>query len=455
MPPVPPRALDVASLIDGRPITGLQIRVFVLCALVAVLDGADSQSIGVAGPLIAADFKMSMGAFSPAFSAGLFGATIGALAFGPVGDRLGRKPLLVFTTALFGAFTCLTALADSFPLLVFYRFIAGLGLGGATPLFITMAAEYAPARRRAMLASLLWAGYPLGNAVGGFMTAFVVTHFRWPMVFYAGGVPTLAVALLLFLFMPESLRFLAGRGPSAQAEALARRLDPGLGLAPFVLTAQRPGRTEKVRLRALFAQGRAAGTILLWLILFLAFATTTIIVLMSPTLLRASGIALSQTGILVGIFSIAAVCGMAVAGKLVEFAGPAAALAPAFFVGAGLLAGLGQFAGSPIAAGVFMVLLGLTVPLGASGTIALAATFYPTAIRSTGLGWVMAWGRFGQVCSPLATGLMLVRGFPASHILMVLAAAPFLAGLAVLARSVLSRGGLAVTPLHPMKEPVP
>ena len=127
------REIDVASLIDDRPIAALQIRVFVLCALVALLDGVDSQAIGVAGPLIAAHLKMPMGAFAPAFSAGLFGAAIGALAFGPVADRVGRKPMLVFATALFGVFTCLTALADSFSVLVIYRFIAGLGLGGATP----------------------------------------------------------------------------------------------------------------------------------------------------------------------------------------------------------------------------------------------------------------------------------------------------------------------------------
>ena len=129
------RDVDVANLIDDRPIAALQIRVFILCALVALLDGADSQAIGVAGPLIAAQLKMPMGAFAPAFSAGLFGAAIGALAFGPVADRVGRKPMLVFATALFGVFTCLTALADSFSVLVIYRFIAGLGLGGSHPLF--------------------------------------------------------------------------------------------------------------------------------------------------------------------------------------------------------------------------------------------------------------------------------------------------------------------------------
>src|SRR5689334_12370314 len=208
--------VDVDRLIDERPLSALQLRVFVLCALVAVLDAVDSVAISFAGPLIAQVFKMSPAAFSPAYSAGLFGATIGAVAAGPIADRFGRKPTLVFTTLLFGIFTCLTPFADSFSIFFLYRLIAGLGLGGATPCFITMAAEYAPAKKRAMLVSLLWAGYPLGNSVGGFVAAYLIPNFHWSMVFYAGGVPTLIIAALLYALMPESLRFLATQNAGAR-----------------------------------------------------------------------------------------------------------------------------------------------------------------------------------------------------------------------------------------------
>ena len=433
--------VDVASLIDDRPIGATQIRVFILCALVALLDGVDSQAIGVAGPLIAAQLKMPMGAFAPAFSAGLFGAAIGALAFGPVADRVGRKPMLVFATALFGVFTCLTALADSFSVLVIYRFIAGLGLGGATPCFITLSAEYAPRHRRAMLVSLLWAGYPAGNAVGGFTTSYVVSHFPWQMVFYVAGLPSLVLTAALVFAMPESLHFLASQGRlRGRAEAIAGALDPSLVRGNFQLVSRTQAQTKtKVPLLALVTDGRAAGTILLWLILYLGFATTTVIVLQTPTLLRAGGMALSTTGILVGVYSIFAVCGMAIAGKLVEKFGPALALAPAFSFGAILLAGLGYFASSPLAAAVIMALLGFTVPLGAAGGIALTAMFYPTVMRSSGVGWAMGWGRFGQVCSPLVIGLLLTLGWPPGQILAVMAIGPLLAALCVLLRSVFVR----------------
>jgi AAHS family 4-hydroxybenzoate transporter-like MFS transporter len=429
--------VDADRLIDERPISGLQMRVFVLCALVAVLDAVDSQSIGVAGPLIAAGFKMSPAAFSPAYSAGLFGAAIGALAIGPISDRFGRKPLLVLTTALFGVFTCLTVLAHSFPVLVSYRFIAGLGLGGATPCFITMAAEYAPRRNRAMLVSLLWAGYPLGNSLGGFMTSYVISHFHWSMVFYVGGVPTLVVALLLLVAMPESLRFLASRGASARAERIARVLDPSLPRGGVEIVARIKAAAKTVPLRDLFAKGRAAGTLLLGLTLYFGFATTTVIVLQIPTLFRQAGIPLGTSAFLVAMYSLVATFGMAIAGKLVDRFGPVVALVAPFVAGAVLLAGLGFVAASPLAAGAVMVFLGLTASVGSSGTIALAAVSYPTIMRSAGTGWVMSMGRFGQVCSPLAVGLMLALGMSPARILAVMAIAPLLGGVCVLLRAAL------------------
>ena len=241
--------------------------------------------------------------------------------------------------------------------------------------------------------------------------------------------------------MPESLRFLASQGKiGAPAERLAIALNPDLAKERFRLVAARQAFAKtKVRLRDLFTEGRAAGTILLWLILYLGFATTTVIILQTPTLLRASGIALGTTGILVGIYSVFAVCGMAIAGRLVEKFGPGTALAPAFALGAALLVGLGTFGSSPIIAALIMGLLGFTVPLGAAGAISLTAMFYPTVMRSSGVGWAMALGRFGQVCSPLAIGLLLTLGWPPGQILAVMAIGPLLAALCVLLRSAFVR----------------
>lgn len=423
------QAVNVTELIDDRPITGLQMLVFVLCSLAALLDGADSQSIGVAAPLIAAEFGMPMGSFAPAFSVGLLGATIGALTFGGLGDRFGRKLTLVLAMVLMAAFTFLTAVAGSFPELLVVRFFGGLGLGGATPCFITLAAEYAPKRRRAMLATILWAAYPLGASAGGLLNATVIPALGWRAVFYIGGGLPLVVALLMAAMLPESLDYLVARGHSlVRARSIVARLDRTLGSQALRLFTTAEVTIGKVRVKQLFTNGRATSTALLWAILFAAFGTTTIIVLLSPTLFRASGLSLSTAALLVGLNNFVGVAGMASAGRLVERFGPLA-LVPAFGFGAAMLAALGSVASSAILSAICMALLGLTVLLGASGGIALAATSYPTAIRSTGVGWAMGMARFGQVCSPLIVGLMLHRDWSPARILAVMALLPVLAGV--------------------------
>ena len=418
-----PDAIDVIELIDSRPISRLQILVYVLCALAALLDGADSQSIGVAGPLIAAGFGMPMGGFAPAFSAGLLGAAIGALTFGGLGDRFGRKRMLVFAMALMAVFTVLTALAGSFPELLVIRFCGGLGLGGATPCFITLAAEYAPKRRRAMLATIMWAAYPLGASAGGVLNAYVIPALGWRAVFFIGGALPLLVAIAMAALLPESLSYLTVRdAASDRVRRIVVRLDRTLRDRSLVLATMAPT-TAGGGVRQLFTAGRAPGTLLLWGMFFAAFGTTTVLVLLSPTLFRANGLSLSTAALLVGLNNLTGVAGMAVAGRLVERFGPLV-LCPALGLGAAVLAVMGMVAGSATLSAICMALLGVTALLGASGGIALAATSYPTAIRSTGVGWAMGMGRVGQVCSPLMVAPMLQAGWGAGRILGIMALLP-------------------------------
>ena len=439
--------VDVASLIDDRPISALQIRIFVLCAAVALLDGVCSQGIGVAAPAMREALGVTAATFAWAFSAGLFGAAIGAMAFGPIADRIGRKSTLIFAVALFGAMTIATALASSFEVLLIYRFAAGLGLGGAIPCFIAMGAEYAPARSRATYTAIMWAGFPAGNAVGGFLNSYLIANFEWPMVFIAAGVPTLITAVLLWFLMPESLRFQIARGQTgAQTERVMRAINPELPpgrLEPFARA--ETGKGAKIPFVDLFTDGRAIGTVLLGLILLLAFATTTVAVLQTPTLLlRGWNIPPATSSALVGVFSIMSVCGMGLSGKLVDRFGPAGALAPAFICGAALLASLGYVATSPLERTIVMGLLGFSVPMGAGGTIALTAMFYPTAMRSAGTGWAMGLGRFGQVLSPLVIGLMIALAWAPTSIFVAMATAPLLAGLCAVLHATFSPKGATV-----------
>jgi AAHS family 4-hydroxybenzoate transporter-like MFS transporter len=266
------------------------------------------------------------------------------------------------------------------------------------------------------------------------MAAYLIPNFHWSAVFYAGGVPSLLIAGLLLAFMPESLRWLAARGAGPKAIRTARSLDPSLAEVPVEFLAKAKPPQATVPLADLFTGGRALGTVLLGFALFFGFWTTTVIVLQTPTLLRlGADIPLQVSANLVASYSLVATFGMAIAGVMVQRFGVIRGLVIPFMGGAVLVAGLGTAVESSLVVGRgVMFMLGLTVSVGSSGVIALAAMYYPTVMRSAGTGWVMAMGRFGQVCSPLVIGLLLALAWHPLRVLSVMSAAPLAAGLCLL-----------------------
>ncbi len=369
-PAVAGRSVDVGALIDAGGLSGYQLRLLVLCGLVAVLDGIDTFSIGVAAPSIAASLGMQLNAFGAAFSAALFGATLGAFGFGPLADRFGRKAMLVTAVLIFAAFTLLTAFAWSVPSLLAIRFLAGVGLGGATPCFLALASEYVPTRMRATVTAALWSGFPLGGMLGGFLNSWLIHAFDWRAMFYVGGVAPLVVAGLLMPFVPESVRYLIAAGaPPARVAALLGRLAPGrAGRGDRYVVSEAPVRG--VTAVQLFTQGRGAATPLLWVPFFMAFGVLAIVVLWTPALLRQDGMSGAGAAIVVGFHGMGGFVGMAMAGRLLERFG-ARVLVPAFVVGAACTAALGMAGTSVALAALCDGLIGLFVGIGASGMIAV------------------------------------------------------------------------------------
>ncbi|MBV9066484.1 MAG: MFS transporter [Methylobacteriaceae bacterium] len=424
-------AINVTRVIDEGAVSQFQILAIVLCGLVAFLDGVDSQSIAVAAPIIADNLKLARSALGPIFSSSLLGAAIGALTFGPLGDRFGRKTMLAIAAAIFGVFTLATPLCNSYEPLLAVRFAAGIGLGGATPCFIALASEYSPARRRAMVASLIWSAFPLGGTIGGFANSYILSHHGWQAIFWVGGVLPILVVIALMIALPESLRFLIASGTnSARIAAIARKLRPDLPATTNYVSDEE--QIQGAPVRQLFAEGRAARTILLWVPFFTAFGTLALTVVWTPLLLRDNGISPAQASIVLGVHGIGALIGMGSAGRLMERFGVAVILFPSLVLGAVATGTLGYAATSVGTMSAALFFVGLFVGMGASGSIALAALTYPTAIRSSGIGWAMGMGRFGQVLAPLFAGAVIAAGWTGSQLFVAVALAPVLGALAII-----------------------
>jgi AAHS family 4-hydroxybenzoate transporter-like MFS transporter len=429
--PDPTHAINVARLIDDGPLTRFQIGTIVCCALVSALDGIDSQSIGVAAPFIADELGVKLADFGPIFSSALAGATLGAASFGPLADRFGRKTLLIVAVVLISVFTILTVFANSVPMLMIFRLLAGIGLGGATPCFIALTSEYAPARLRAALVTLMWSAFPLGGLLGGLLNWYLIPQAGWRAIFYIGGVAPLVLAFVLLFYLPESIKFLlVRRNDMTGVGRIVARFgsSPVRGDSHFVLDEKPlPGAS----IPHLFTEGRALGTLLLWVPFFMGFGVLTVAVLWTPALLKLNGISPANTAFVVAFNGLGGFIGQSSAGTLIKRFGILPVLIPAFLLGAAATVGLGYGASSIALASTFIGLIGVFMGFGTGGAIALAATIYPTPIRSTGFGWGMAMGRFGQIVGPLIAGALLGAGWTADRIMMVIACGGLIAAVFV------------------------
>ena len=423
--------VNVTRLIDDGRLTPFQIATIGCCALVNLFDGIDTQSIGVAASFIAEGLGIKIADFGPIFSSALVGATIGAASFGPLADRFGRKTLLIVATVLIGVFTLLTATATSVPALLAFRLLAGLGLGGATPCFIALTSEYAPARLRATIVTVMWSAFPFGGMIGGLLNSYLLGHLGWRAIFYIGGVVPLVIAVVLFFYLPESIKFLLTRrnDTGAVRKIVSRFRSLTLrGDEHFVVEEKSlPGAS----IRHLFTAGRAWGTLLLWVPFFMGFGVLTVVTLWTPPLLRLNGISAAGTAFVVAFNGLGAFIGQSTAGRLMERFGILAVLFPAFLLGTAATIGLGYGSTSVALAATFIGLVGLFMGLGTAGAIALSALIYPTPIRSTGVGWGMAMGRFGQIIGPLIAGGLLGTGWKADEIMIVIAGGGVIAAIFV------------------------
>jgi AAHS family 4-hydroxybenzoate transporter-like MFS transporter len=431
--------LNVSEVIDRSPVGSLQWRVVVLCALVALLDGLDIQTMALVTPVVAADWGLPASGFGLVLSATFAGIMGGALVGGLLGDRFGRRMVLILAFVLVGLTSILTAFAETPEQLMLFRLLTGFGIGACMPNFTALTAEYVPAKRVGFFVTLMYSAVPLGGVAGGYLAPGVIAAFGWEAVFIVGGAIPLVIALALLLWLPESIRFLVNRGADdAKVGAYLERIDRGYRYDPSH-TFEVHQRPKGGSLPVLFTEGRTLVTLLLWLVFFFSLFGMYLLVSWLPTVFAAQGWPRAQAIQSASNFQLGGIVGGITLGWLIDRFGPYPVLTPAFLAAALLTAAIGVVGGG---LGVIMVVIALSgfAIVGAQlGMTALAATIYPTSARSTGVGWALGIGRSGAVISPMVGGMALAAGWDRQALFAGAAVAPFLCALAILALWAASR----------------
>ena len=433
--PVPAAKVNLTELLENSPIGPLQIQVFVLCMLCLIMDGFDVQAMGYAGPALVEDWGIGRPALGPVFAAANFGVLVGSLLFTMLADIIGRRPVIIWATLFFSVLTMTTGFAQNLEQLLALRFISGLGLGCIVPNATALVGEFSPKRSRVTLTMGITVGFTAGAAIGGFVALWLIPLFGWRSVFFVGGAVPLAIALAMFWALPESLQFMAVR--RTRLDMLAywlKRLDPAMQINDTTQFVSNEKAHAGMPIVHLFREGRTTVTLLLWVVYFMNLLNLYSLSNWIPTVFTSMGYSqnaallagtLLQVGGTVGTYGLA----WAIARK-----GFVPVLAVTFVLATVSIALIGQPGFSFATVSLIVFIAGWCIVGGQPGLNTLAATYYPTALRSTGVGAGLGVGRLGAILGPYAGGVLLAQQWSAQQ-LFYAAAVP--AGISTLVMFVL------------------
>ena len=366
--------------ISGQPSTAKIT--LLLCFAIAIFEGFDLQSMGVAAPRMRAEFMLDNAQMAWAFSAAILGTLPGAILGGRFADIVGRKKILIFSILLFGIMSLLTAYAANFSLLLLIRFCTGLGMGGTLPMMITLASEAVPDQHKGTAVSVMYSGIPFGGLLTSVVAMSLAGDAEWRHIFYIGGIAPILLIPLIMRFLPESNDYLQRKVQAQQT-------------TPFF--------------EVLFAKERRMSTIQLWISFFCTLVVLYFLLNWLPLLMGAQGLSKLQANYVQMGYNVGGILGSILMGVLLDKLRMSFVIKLIYL---GILFSLCCLAISPTVAllALSAVGCGLFIVGGQSALYGLAAMYYPTEMRGTGVGAAVAIGRIGSFAGPLMAGFLLSLG---------------------------------------------
>lgn len=439
-------SLNIQEFLDNRPVGLFHWKMLLICLAILVLDGFDVVAMGFIAPAIVDDWGISREALGPVLSSGLFGLAIGALSGGPLADRFGRKRVIIGSIFFFGLMSLASAWAPDLSVLTVMRFLTGLGLGASQPNAATLISEYAPKRRRALFVTVVYCGFTLGAAVGGFLASDFVATYGWQSILVIGGVVPMLFALALFPILPESARFLVLRSERKRdLVAIVNAIKPNTASEKtnFIVDDKLPVQNNTVKLLA--SKAHRTVTALLWVGLFMNMLTIYLLNSWLPIMVKDQGFSLSDAAFIGAMMQVGGTFGNIMLGWEMDRWNPHKVMCTTLFGAAVLAVLIGVQAQNVNALTVLILVLGFFTNSANTGWTALAAAHYPTEMRATGTSWMTGVGRFGAIFGASVGAVLLGAHWTFGEVFTFLSVPILISAVAVYLKGRLSNGESAGT----------
>ena len=426
------QSIEVQGFLNRHPFSPVQWLIFWLCFAIVLMDGFDTAAIGYVAPSLVTEWGIARPDLAPVLSAALFGLALGALSAGPLADRLGRRIVLCCAVLVFGLACLGSAFSGGITTLVVLRFVTGLGLGAAMPNAVTLMSEFCPDGRRATMTNAMFCAFPLGASLGGFLAAWMVPAFGWRSVLALGGTLPLILAIALFAALPESIRLMVAKAYPAKAiRAVLVRISPeASGAATFTLQEPEAVPVGQGGVATVLSPRFLAGTLMLWLAYFMGLVIFYALINWLPTLLKDAGLPGPTAALVSALFPLGGF-GAILSGWLMDRMNANVVIAVCYALTAAAIWAIGQATGN---LGILMIVIfvgGTLMNTAQSSLPALAAAFYPTAGRATGVASMLGVGRFGAIAGSFLVAELTRRNLGFATIFAVVAAPGLVAAAAL------------------------
>ena len=423
------RNIDVNDVIDNATFNKFHWKVLFWCTLIIVFDGYDLVIYGVVLPILMDQWDLNPYVAGLLGSSALFGMMFGAMGFGMLSDRLGRKKVIITCVVLFSVTTVINGFATTPWQFGILRFIAGLGIGGVMPNVVSLMSEYSPKKSRSTLVALMFSGYAVGGMMSAGLGIWIVPNYGWEIMFYLAVVPMLMLPFML-KFLPESVAFLMAQKREGEARDILTQVAPLKHINEQDVLTVPPTTDSKAPVLELFRDGRAMSTMMFWVAFFCCLLMVYALGSWLPKLMSNAGYALSSSLMFLMVLNVGAIIGAVGGGWLADRLSLRSVLVSFFILGSGSLVLLGYE--SPMWFLYILVGIAGATTIGSQILLyACVAQYYPTSIRSSGLGWASGIGRNGAIVGPLLGGALLAMALPHQMNFLALAVPGAIATVAI------------------------